>query len=68
MMFSKEPATSISILLEVLSSSKTLMHFDQTTWHHMAADSKLHSNLHENLTYLENSLWCRVRVLKVFKF
>jgi len=68
MVFSEELATSVYIVLEVLVSSETLMHFYQTTWHHIAADSKLHSNLRENLTYLENSLWCRVRVLRVFKF
>jgi hypothetical protein len=55
MMFSEEPATSINILLEVLGSSETLMHFYQTAWHHMAAESKLVSYRH-NLTYLENSL------------
>jgi len=49
--------------LKVLGSSETLMHFYQATWHHMAADDKLHSNRRENLTYLENSLWCRIRIL-----
>jgi len=68
MMFSEEPATSINILLEVLGSSKILMHSNQTTWHHMAAESMLHSHHYENLTHMKNSLWCMLRVLTVFKF
>jgi len=68
MLYSEESATSINILLEVLGSSETLMHFYHTTWHHMISESKLHSHHCENLTYLENSLWCMVRVLRVFKF
>lgn len=68
MMFSEKPATSISILLEVLGSSETLMPFYQTTWHHMAAKRKLHSHHREIPTCLENSLWCMVRALTLSRF
>jgi hypothetical protein len=68
MMFSEKPANSISILLEVLGSSEILTHFYQTTWRHMAAESKLHSHHREIYTYMENSIWCMVRVLTVSKF
>lgn len=46
--------------MDVVGSSKKLVHFYQTTWHDIPADSNIHRHCHENLKShkIRNVMWC----------
>jgi hypothetical protein len=39
----------MTLMMEAASTSETLVHFYQVTWHNNPEDSHLHTHCHENL-------------------